>query len=53
MPFLLTLGIVGVASCTAVTGPPARDAVNNYSARNNDPSPTLPFHDYSATFRVR
>lgn len=30
VPFLLTLGIVGVASCTTVTGPPARDAVNNF-----------------------
>jgi hypothetical protein len=25
----------------------------DYSARNNDPSAALPFHDYSATFRVR
>jgi len=25
----------------------------NYSGRNEDPSPTLPFHDYSATFIVR
>ena len=24
-----------------------------YSARNNDPAPTLPFHDYSVTFLVR
>ena len=24
-----------------------------YSARNDDPSPTPPFHEYSATFRVR
>jgi hypothetical protein len=30
MPFLLTLGIVGAASCTTVTGPPARDAVHNF-----------------------
>ena len=25
----------------------------DYSAPNDDPSPTLPFHDYSATFEVR
>jgi hypothetical protein len=30
VPFLLTLGIVGVASWTTLTGPPVPDAANNF-----------------------
>jgi hypothetical protein len=30
VPFLLTLGLVGFASCTTVTAPPVHDAANNF-----------------------